>query len=64
MTNDRSELSFCKRDTNTNILIVVHLMKENGVIEHDDVFQTCLKIEPDLFIPEQQENSEMNDPSK
>jgi hypothetical protein len=39
-------------------------MKDNGVIEHDDVFQTCLKIEPDLFIPEQHENSDMNDPSK
>lgn len=42
---------------------VVHLMKDNGVIEHDDIFQTCLKIEPDLFIPEQHENSDMNDPT-
>jgi len=35
-------------------------MKDNGVIEHDDVFQTCLKVVPDLFVP-QQENSDLND---
>ncbi len=39
-------------------------MKENGVIEHDDVLETCLRIEPDLFVPEQHEVAELNDPCR